>query len=82
MNGVFLGGKLQEISSVDTNFIKQEVNSLTSQETEIQNRIERTYWGVLGCIRRKYMGVSSVAIKGAKTVGKYSLKGFEKVENL
>ncbi len=24
------------------------------------------------------MGVSSVAIKGAKTVGKYSLKGFEK----
>ena len=31
MNGVFLGGKLQEISSVDTNFIKQEVNSLTSQ---------------------------------------------------
>lgn len=24
------------------------------------------------------MGISSVAIKGAKTVGKYSLKGFEK----
>ena len=24
------------------------------------------------------MGVSSVALKGAKTVGKYSLKGFEK----
>ena len=27
------------------------------------------------------MGVSSVAIKGAKTVGKYSLKGFEKGGN-
>ena len=26
------------------------------------------------------MGVSSVAIKGAKTVGKYSLKGFEQVK--
>ena len=53
MNGVFLGGKLQEISSVDTNFIKQEVNSLTSQETEIQNRIDEHIEEYLDCIRRK-----------------------------
>ena len=52
MNGVFLGGKLQEISSVDTNFIKQEVNSLTSQETEIQ-RIDEHIEEYLDCIRRK-----------------------------
>lgn len=53
MNGVFLGGKLQEISSVDTNFIKQEVNSLTSQETEIQNRIDEHIEEYLDCTRRK-----------------------------
>ena len=56
MNGVFLGGKLQEISSVDTNFIKQEVNSLTSQETEIQNRIDEHIEEYLDCIRKKIKG--------------------------
>ena len=53
MNGVVLGGKLQEISLVDTNFIKQEVNSLTSQETEIKNRIDEHIEEYLDCIRRK-----------------------------
>ena len=53
MNGIFLGGKLQEISYVDTDLIKQEVKSLTTKETEIQNRIDDHISDYLDCIRRK-----------------------------
>ncbi len=53
MNGVLFEGSLKNISSVDTNFIKKEVNTLTSKETEIQNRIDEHISEYLDCIRRK-----------------------------
>lgn len=53
MNGVLFEGSLKNISSVDTNFIKKEVSTLTSKETEIQNRIDEHIAEYLDCIRRK-----------------------------
>ena len=53
MNGVLFEGKLKNVSYVDTTFIKKEVSTLTSKETEIQNRIDEHISEYLDCIRRK-----------------------------
>ncbi len=53
MNGVLFEGRSKNVSSVDTTFIKNEVNTLTSKETEIQNKIDEHISEYLDCIRRK-----------------------------
>lgn len=53
MNGFLLNGKIQNVESVDTTVIRDELNNLTVQETNIQNRIDNHITEYLDCIRRK-----------------------------
>ncbi len=53
MNGFLLNGKIQNVNSVDTTIIQNELDKLNIQETNIQNRIDQHITEYLDCIRRK-----------------------------
>ncbi len=53
MEGIYVGGKLQEISSVNTNVIRKEINQLSTKESEIQGKIDNHITIFLDCIRRR-----------------------------